>query len=90
MLIGSRENEYYHDLVEMKQKLEEEILKGVHILHFKEPVLTMTDKVKAVFLYLVSGDGRRFGRYAAEGVMWRSGCISRCLSMRRRWRTKRK
>lgn len=47
--------------------VEEEILKGVRVLHFNEPVLTMTDKVKAVFSYLASRDGRQEIREICRG-----------------------
>lgn len=39
--------------------VQEDILDGLKILHFPEPVITMTDKIKALFSYLLSKDGRR-------------------------------
>lgn len=39
--------------------VKEDILEGLRIVHFPYPVITTADKVKAMFSYLLSGDGRR-------------------------------
>lgn len=39
--------------------VQKEILEGVKILHFPMPIITMADKVKALFSYLLSKDGRQ-------------------------------
>lgn len=39
--------------------VQKEVLEGLKILHFSAPVITMTDKVKVLFSYLISRDGRQ-------------------------------
>lgn len=39
--------------------VQKEVLEGIKILHFPMPVITMADKVKALFSYLLSKDGRQ-------------------------------
>lgn len=39
--------------------VQKEVLEGIKILHFPMPVITVTDKVKALFSYLLSKDGRQ-------------------------------
>lgn len=39
--------------------VEQELLEGLHVLCFPRPVITLPDKVKAIFSYLASSDGRQ-------------------------------
>lgn len=39
--------------------VQKEVLEEIKILHFPKPVITMADKVKALFSYLLSKDGRQ-------------------------------
>lgn len=39
--------------------VQKEVLEGIKILHFPMPIITMADKMKALFSYLLSKDGRQ-------------------------------
>lgn len=39
--------------------VQKEVLEGIKVLHFPKPVIAMADKVKALFSYLLSKDGRQ-------------------------------
>lgn len=47
--------------------VEEDVLEGLQIVHFPMPVITGTDKLKALLSYLVSGDGRQEIREIFQG-----------------------
>lgn len=47
--------------------MQEEILEGLRILHFPAPVITMTDKIKAMVSYMLSKDGRQEIREICRG-----------------------